>query len=257
MILVPPHSLHGFKGKDSGFWAVSIQFNGKALYEDIENPNVVFQPNQTTNKKTNPAAEILAENDSFLEVYKKSRLIKLVTSNVIQEKDVRERVLDCLQIWSDMFQNLLHLRIATTKSHTQKKIALEHLEEELGHNDNLRKQRNSPHRPIWDPVFISSMEWFRQQMIEKDDLAKTLLMHIVLEGSGEIFHSQAAAVFSNIPHFQEHGEDDGGHVSMGIELLNQATPKEVQELRELLAQGWNMITLLCNSIADIAESGRV
>jgi hypothetical protein len=55
-------------------------------------------------------------------------------------------------------------------------------------------------------------------------------------------------------HFQEHGEDDGNHVNMGIELLNQASPKEIEELREPLSEGWNMITLLCDRFADIARA---
>lgn len=218
---------------------------------------MVFQSNKLKNEAKSPSKEILKYNKKYLENYKISRLIKLVNSPLIKELDVRERLLDCLQIWSDMFQNLLHLRIATTVEPTQKKIALEHLVEELGHNDNFRKQRKANHQPIWDASFMSVMEWFRHQMFYKSDLVKTLLMHIVLEGSGKIFHSEAAAVFSEMPHFQEHGEDDADHVAMGIEILNQATPKEVNELREVLNKGWSMITLLCDHIADIAESKRV
>lgn len=250
MVLVPPHSLHGFKGTNDGFWALSIQFNGKALYEDALQPNVVFKAQETINAK--PADVLLKDNESYLESFRNSRLLSLINSPSINQPEVRERLLDCLQTWSDMFQDLLHIRVAMTLDPAHKKIALEHLVEELGHNNNLRNQRHANHSPIWDAAFLSTMEWFRHQMLYKNDMVKTLLMHIVLEGSGEIFHSEASHVFASMPHFQEHGEDDGSHVSMGIELLNQASSKEIEELRETLSEGWGMITLLCDRFADIA-----
>ncbi|MCS3839331.1 quercetin dioxygenase-like cupin family protein [Pseudomonas sp. JAI111] len=250
MVLVPPHSRHGFKGTNDGFWALSIQFNGKALYENTLQPNVDFKAQETVNAK--PADGLLKDNEGYLESFRNSRLLSLINSPSIDQPEVRERLLDCLQTWSDMFQNLLHIRVAMTLDPAHKKIALEHLVEELGHNNNLRNQRHATHSPIGDAAFLSTMEWFRHQMLYKNDMVKTLLMHIVLEGSGEIFHSEAARVFTSMPHFQEHGEDDGSHVSMGIELLNQASPKEIEELRETLSEGWNMITLLCDRFADIA-----
>lgn len=83
-------------------------------------------------------------------------------------------------------------------------------------------------------------------------MVRTLLMHVVLEGSGEIWHREAARAFPDIPHFEEHGEDDGHHVSMGIDLLDRANPTEIHELREALGEGWTMITRLCDRIASIA-----
>lgn len=252
MVLVPPHSLHGFKGTHEGFWALSIQFNGQALYEDTKRPNVVFKPQETD--PVRPADALLSDNEAYLDGFKNSRLLSLVNSPSIDQPEVREKLLDCLQTWSDMFQDLLHIRVAMTRDPAHKKIALEHLLEELGHNDNLRNQRDAHHSPVSDAAFHSTMEWFRHQMLYKSDMVKTLLMHVVLEGSAEIFHSEAARVFASMPHFREHGEDDGSHVSMGIELLNQASPKEIKELRETLSEGWNMITLLCDRFSDIACS---
>ena len=39
---------------------------------------------------------------------------------------------------------------------------------------------------------------------------------------------------------------------MGIDLLDRATQAEIRELREALAEGWKMITQLCDRIASIA-----
>ncbi|MDU8647223.1 AraC family ligand binding domain-containing protein [Pseudomonas syringae group sp. 26L6] len=250
MVLVPPHALHGFKGTQNGFWALSIQFNGKALYEDTSRPSVVFKSQESDTAK--PADVLLRDNQAYLDSFKNSRLLSLINSPSIDQPQVREKLLDCLQTWSDMFQDLLHIRVAMTLDQAHKKIALEHLIEELGHNNNLRLQRNTNPSPVSDAAFHSTMEWFRHQMLYKSDMVKTLLMHVVLEGSGEIFHSEAARVFAGMPHFQEHGEDDGHHVSMGIALLNDASPREVEDLRVALSEGWEMITLLCDRFADIA-----
>ena len=247
MILVPGDSWHGFEGTRDGFWALSIQFNGKALYEDAEKPNAVF-----AGEVPNPAAVLLADNEKYLQQFGTSNLLRLIDDPSFDDPHVRERLLDCQQTWSDVFQDLLHLRVAMTTDTAHKQVALDHLVEELGHNDNLRNQRGSAHAPVTDETFVSTMEWFRHQMLYRSDMVRTLLMHVVLEGSGEIWHREAARAFPAIPHFQEHGEDDGEHVSMGIDLLDRATPAEIRELREALAEGWKMITQLCDRIAAIA-----
>ncbi|MEN0137598.1 MAG: cupin [Rhodococcus sp. (in: high G+C Gram-positive bacteria)] len=247
MILVPGDSWHGFEGTQDGFWALSIQFDGKALYEDADKPNAVF-----ASEVPNLAAVLLEDNEKYLQEFGTSNLLRLIDDPAFDDPRVRERLLDCQQTWSDVFQDLLHLRVAMTTDVAHKQVALDHLVEELGHNDNLRNQRGSEHAPVTDATFVSTMEWFRHQMLYRSDMVRTLLMHVVLEGSGEIWHREAARAFPSIPHFQEHGDDDGEHVSMGIDLLDRATPAEIRELREALAEGWKMITQLCDRIASIA-----
>ncbi|WP_249353867.1 cupin domain-containing protein [Rhodococcus sp. USK13] len=247
MILVPGDSWHGFEGTRNGFWALSIQFNGKALYEDVDNPNAMFAA-----AESGPAVVILEDNEKYLEQFRNSSLLRLIDTSSMTDPGVRERLLDCQQTWSDVFQDLLHLRVAMTTDPQHKHVALDHLVEELGHNNNLRQQRNSSHSPVSDATFVSTMDWFRQQMLCRSDMVRTLLMHVVLEGSGEVWHREAARAFPGIPHFQEHGEDDGHHVSMGIDLLDRANPTEIHELREALGEGWTMITRLCDRIASIA-----
>jgi hypothetical protein len=187
-----------------------------------------------------------------LEEFRTSKLLRLIDDPSLADHDVRNRLLDCQQSWSDVFQDLLHLRVAMTTDPEHKHVALDHLVEELGHNNNLRKQRQSRHRPIADPMFVSTMDWFRDQMLYRSDMVRTLLMHVVLEGSGEIWHREAARAFPDLPHFEDHGEDDGAHVTMGLDLLNRASLTEIDELREALAEGWAMITQLCDRIAFIA-----
>lgn len=247
IVLVPTDTWHGFEGTHNGFWALSIQFNGQALYENADGPNVVFAP-----ADVRPTDQLVEDNKKYLEEFSTSKLLRLVDDPLLGDRYVRERLLDCLQTWSDVFQDLLHLRVALTSDPEHKNVALDHLVEELGHNVNLRNQRQSAHSPVTDPTFLSTMNWFREQMLYRSDMVRSLLMHVVLEGSGEIWHREAARAFPDMPHFQEHGEDDGDHVTMGLDLLNSASPAEIEELRDALEEGWKMITQLCDSIASIA-----
>lgn len=247
IVLVPSDTWHGFEGTHLGFWALSIQFNGQALYENADEPNVAFTP-----AESHPADQLLEDNKNYLEEFRTSKLLRLIDDPSLADHDVRERLLDCQQTWSDVFQDLLHLRVAMTMDPEHKHVALDHLVEELGHNNNLRNQRQSRHRPVTDPTFLSIMDWFREQMLYRSDMVRTLLMHVVLEGSGEIWHRNAARAFPDLPHFEDHGEDDGDHVTMGLDLLNRASLTEIEELREALAEGWKMITQLCDRIAFIA-----
>ena len=247
IVLVPSDTWHGFEGTHLGFWALSIQFNGQALYENADGPNVVF-----TRGESHPADQLLEDNKKYLEEFRTSKLLRLIDDPSLADHAVRNRLLDCQQSWSDVFQDLLHLRVAMTMDPEHKHVALDHLVEEIGHNNNLRNQRRSRHRPVMDPTFLSTMDWFREQMLYRSDMVRTLLMHVVLEGSGEIWHREAARAFPDLPHFQDHGEDDGDHVTMGLDLLNRASLTEIEELREALADGWKMITQLCDRIAFIA-----
>lgn len=199
-----------------------------------------------------PVDQLLVDNEKYLKAFTNSRLLKLIKAPSIEDPAVREKLLDCQQIWSDAFQDLLHLRVAMTLDPEHKKVALEHLLEEFGHNNNLRSQRESIESPVSDELFESTMDWFKHQMLYKSDMARTVLMHVVLEGSGEIWHREATRVFADMPHFQEHGEHDGDHVTMGMDLLKDASTSEIQELRVILDEGWKMITLLCDRIAEIA-----
>jgi hypothetical protein len=79
-------------------------------------------------------------------------------------------------------------------------------------------------------------------------------MHLVLESSGEVFHSAAASVFDDMVHFREHGENDGVHADYGILLLKQASPTQLDGLVKVLENGWHMITALCDRMAALARA---
>lgn len=250
MVMVPAGGLHGFRAVDEGFWALSIQFNGAALYEDLAAPRVAFEEF----RKRDPVEQLLARNAEHIGMYRTSDIMLLLQDEAIRSDAVREVLLDCLQTWSDYFQSLLHLRFALTKDSEHKRVALDHLEEEMGHNENLRAQRSNCNTHPWDAAMQSAMTWFKQAMLSGTDMERTLLMHLVLESSGEVFHAAATSVFGDMAHFREHGEDDGAHADYGIQLLKKAPPAHLDGLDKVLENGWNMMTALCDRMAALARA---
>ena len=53
---------------------------------------------------------LLENNKVLIKEYESNLLIQLLKSNLIQEKQVRERLLDCIQVFSDYFQKVVMLR---------------------------------------------------------------------------------------------------------------------------------------------------
>lgn len=251
IVMVPSHVPHGFRGTGSGYWALSIQFNGQALYEDPEHPNAAFHGD---GEQPALVDELLAANEEYVKQFQDSTLLRLLDEPAIKDADVVNRLLDCQQAWSDVFQDLLHLRVALSEDPAHKEVALDHLREELGHNNNLREQRGGTQQPVSDAEFDAAMQWFKSEMLHRSDMVRTLLMHLVLEASGEVWHREASRVFVDLPHFRDHGEDDGDHVLLGLDLLRGAGAADAVELRKSLREGWQMITLLCDRIAAFATA---
>lgn len=250
-ILVPAGCLHGFKGHTGGFWALSIQFSGVALYENPERPRVRFE----TDCVNGPATRVLASNGNHIERFRRSSLMSLLSSTPIEDADVRCRLLSCLQTWSDAFQVLLHLRAALTGDVDHGRLAASHAAEEMGHNDNLKEQRHSECDVGWDSHLQGSIAWFKYQMVAASDLERTVLMHMVLEASGAVFHQKAAQIFVDMPHFSEHAEDDMLHAECAAALIGRATTAQLLGIELILARGWSMMIALCDRMAEIALSG--
>jgi quercetin dioxygenase-like cupin family protein len=250
-VLVGSGCLHGFRGTGEGFWGLSMQFNGSAFYDQPHTPRIAFEASSAR-----PVERLLARNDARILGFAQSQLVALVNDPDELDVTTRERLLDCLQTWSDFFQRLLHLRAALTVDHDQQRVAVQHLTEELGHNDNLRKQRGGAFVACNDAVLQAAMHWFKHAMMVGSDYERTLLMHLVLEASGEIFHEQASAAFGDMPHFREHGEDDGDHAAYGVDLLRRAPAASLPGLETTLETGWDMMILLCDRMAQLATPDR-
>jgi quercetin dioxygenase-like cupin family protein len=249
IVVVPPGARHGFVGDDpAGFWALSVQFEGSGLYEDPEAPRVAFEASGSV-------ALVIEENQRFMKLFECGSLVELARSCAgSDDAALREGLLDSLQPWSDAFQRLIAQRAAAEGDPVLGGLAWEHLKEELGHNRLLARSRSGRESAEWDPVVASVAAWFAERMSVASSVERTVLAHLVLEGSGLVFHQAAGKSFPGSAYFSEHSENDVEHLDMGYRALAGRTDWSVDQVFEILRQGWAMMTLLCDRIADRARA---
>lgn len=198
---------------------------------------------------------LLENNKIFVTEYTNNRLMKLIKSDDVKEKNVRKRLLDCIQVFSDYFQKVVMLRYVFCDNSKFLSVAQLHLTEEYGHNISLKQDRE--HRPtVWDPILESTSSWFAWKMFTLDEEEKTVLVHLVLEASAQIFFTQAHQVmeqYQETEYFKIHRDADEQHEQMGIDLLKELTVEKYQRLQKILSQGWAILNTACNQIALLIQ----
>lgn len=252
---IPPYNKHGFIGRGKrGFWGLSIQFEGLGLYENREAPRVHFFADKELEQPS--GFDLLLQDQHHHEsVYRRFVLLNLLKSPYMKEPAVQERLLEVLNHWGNWFQRILFARAAVGGQKKFQDIAEDHIREEAGHNKNLFVQRGSKPIDLWDPILEAAASWFYEKMHSASDAERTILVHFVLEGSGEIFHLEAGKVFPHMDHFRLHGEVDDEHFAMGCRVLQETPGLDFEALRETLRQGWGMMEVLCNRMAYLAKHG--
>jgi hypothetical protein len=248
IVVVPPGARHGFVGTGpTGFWALSIQFEGTGLYEDPDNARVSFVGDRAD------IATIRAENDKYMRAYEGNALVRLIRDIDTQPVGVRESLLDHLQGWSNAFQRIIAARVVGEGDSPARALADEHLTEEVGHHRLLAAIRDGRDVP-WDPVIAGVSSWFLDRMATGSSVERTVLAHLALEGSGMIFHAAGVHAFASSEYFRLHDGADAEHLEMGYRELSERRDWTVEQVSAALRQGWQMMELLCDRIADRARS---
>jgi hypothetical protein len=244
VVAVPEGAVHGFVGEEpAGFWALSLQFEGDGLYEDPASPRVQFEGPGTV-------AQVIEENQRQMEAFGRSALVELARLCASTDRaDLRSRLLDHLQPWSEEFQHMIAQRAAAERDPTLLLLARDHLETELGHNQLLAQSRRGRVSGEWDPVVAAVAAWFVDRMGAASTVERTVLAHLVLEGSGLVFHQAAHQAFPDSGYFAQHSEADEEHLRMGYQALAQRADWTLDQVSEVLDQGWRMMTLLGDRIA--------
>jgi quercetin dioxygenase-like cupin family protein len=249
-VLVPAGALHGFVGSDpAGFWALSLQFEGRALYADPDCPRTVFA--SRSEPVGSPAAVdlLLRAQERYQARYRENPLVRLVQSERASDPTVRGRLLSYLAAWSNAFQRVLFARAAHQADAACQDLAERHLASEIGHNWRLAADAQPA---AWDPILAAACSWFVDRAETVSPVERVVLVHFALEGSGEIFHREAAQRYPDSPHFTIHAAEDGDHFAMGIGVLRRRPDLRAEPLRRTLAEGWDMIELLSRRIAELA-----
>jgi quercetin dioxygenase-like cupin family protein len=253
IVAIPRARKHGFIGKGlDGFSGLSVQFEQRGLYEDTSSPLVQFvKEGHSTFDKLRKA------NQQHLNTFKNNPLFDLMRDGSLSNIKRQRIFFDCFQVFSDYFQKMLMNRISFTDSKTYLTLFEEHLEEEFGHNRQLRNDRGS-RIAIWDPVLEATSGWFATKMLTLDNLEKIILVHMVVETSACVFYETLKPAVDidtdtdNNKHLAMHFSNiDDSHANLGADHLKQATPMDFSRLSLIQTQGWDMLNAAFRRIADI------
>jgi quercetin dioxygenase-like cupin family protein len=254
-LLVPQRRPHGFIGlAPNGFWGLSIQFDSRGLYEDIEDPWATFIPREnSTGTAESQVEELFKKNEEYMERFDKHRLFVLVKNGLLNNPVARRKFLDCFQVWSNYFQKMVLSRVVTLQDPAFEELAWAHLTEELGHNRDLAKSRPDL-QPVFDPILEGVCSWFASKVGAISDIEKVVLVHLVVEASAVYFYKHVQpAMSANTAknHFDKHKTDDEAHVAMGYDFLRKVTTADWPRLFEIQRQGWAMLMSVMGRVADL------
>jgi hypothetical protein len=203
-----------------------------------------------------PSLSLLLENNkTFANEYENNPLMQLIKSDSMKEKSMREQLLDCIQVFSDYFQKVVMLRYVFCDNPKFFSISHQHLNEEYGHNVALKQDRH--HRSaVWNPILEATSSWFAWKMLTLDGEEKTVLVHLVLETSAQLFFKQAHQImdrYKETQYFKVHFAADEQHEQMGIALLQGLTAEKYQRLRDIQSQGWSVLNAACEQITSLVQ----
>jgi quercetin dioxygenase-like cupin family protein len=254
-LLVPQRRPHGFVGlAPNGFWGLSIQFDSRGLYEDIEDPWATFLADEHgTGDAGSQVEQLFKKNEEYMERFDKHRLFVLVRNGLLENPESRKRFLDCFQVWSNYFQKMILNRVVTLQDPSFEELAWLHLTEELGHNRDLAKGR-SDLQPVFDPVLEGVCAWFPSKIGAISDLEKVVLVHLVVEASAVFFYKHvrpAMGTSDGKKHFDSHKGADEAHVEMGYEFLRKTSSADWPRLFDIQRQGWAMLMAVMGRVADL------
>ena len=197
---------------------------------------------------------LLKKNQYYVEKYNENMLMKFIYGNQTSNTEMRRRLLDGIQVFSNYFQKVVALRNVFSETPKFCEVTEEHLAEELGHNLALMKDRGN-RDCAWDAVLDATSAWFTWKMFVLNDEEKTVLIHLVLETSANVFFRQAHKVMSHYGetnYFKIHSEADDKHEQMGKVLLKNLSQEKYARLLEVQKQGWDMLNAMCKRIAELA-----
>lgn len=257
ILLVPQRKPHGFIGlPPNGFWGLSIQFDSRGLYENIEDPWATFlaEKQMSVTAEGSVIEKLFKKNEEYMERFDKHRLFALVHNGLLNDPKARKKFLDCFQVWSNFFQKMVLTRVVSLQHAAFEELAWLHLVEELGHNRSLAKDRGTDLQSIFDPVLEATCAWFPWKTGLISDAEKVVLVHLVVEASATYFykHIRPAMAGTNAKeHFDDHNIMDQAHVAMGYTFLRKLTLNDWSRLFEIQREGWAMLMAVMGRIADL------
>lgn len=196
---------------------------------------------------------LMERNEQYISRFKQNALMLVIKSADMQDKAKREKLLDCIQVFSNYFQKAVQLRSVLTDHPAYLRVAEQHLREEFGHHLDLARDRKY-RPPVWDPVLEAASAWFAWKMMTLDNEERTLIIHLVMESSANVFFIEANKVmraYGETDYFDIHAELDEGHEQMGEALLKNHASDKYKRLCVVQQQAWDMLNTVCERIAQL------
>lgn len=200
---------------------------------------------------TAPLQTVAARNDQHVRAYRSSSLIGLL-QDPATPGPVKDAVIVHVTPWSNAFQRMINTRAAFETDPQLKALALEHQEEEVGHNEILAESHESARTSSWDPVVEAGAAWFVEQFRTLPGVQRVVLAHLVLEAGSLTFSNAGSLAFPGNSYFALHDEADLEHIEMGYRLLDERQDWQVDDVLVLLDRAWQIITMVSDRIAELA-----
>jgi hypothetical protein len=173
-VLVRSGHAHGFVGgSPSGFWGLSLQFEARGLYEDLDDPWVSFKDHESHNVDNSTCAsltELLARNRELADRFAKVRIFAAAERGGLDDGGAKSRLLDCIQVWLRHVQE--HPRAMPASAAAD--AAITALNAALAHGDR---------RPIRDPGLEALCSWFLWKAGSMNTAERVVLSSLVLDAA--------------------------------------------------------------------------
>lgn len=195
---------------------------------------------------------IARHNEQRQREYESSELIRLLTDENTSD-ETKKAVLTYLQPWSNAFQRMISARVTFETDPELRALALEHQQEEIGHDAILARSRTDDERVVWDPVIEAGASWFVDQFAVLPGVQRAVLAHLALEAGSLVFSQAGTRAFPDDEYFALHDEADVEHLEMGYQVLRQRTDWAVADLVTVLDRAWQVITVVSDRIAECAR----
>ncbi|MEU8632221.1 hypothetical protein AB0C38_08645 [Amycolatopsis sp. NPDC048633] len=199
---------------------------------------------------------VARHNEQRQREYGASELIRLLTDASTSD-ETKKAVLTYLQPWSNAFQRMISARVTFESDPELRALALEHQEEEIGHDKILARSRADDRQLVWDPVIEAGASWFVDQFAILPGVQRAVLAHLALEAGSLVFSQAGTRAFPDDEYFDLHDEADVEHLEMGYELLRRRGDWTVEDVVAVLDRAWQVIGVVSDRIAECARRDTV
>lgn len=249
VIVVPPTSRHLFVGAGlEGCCALSVEVAGQEGPNDT--PDAARLTSEGARVPPRALGALLAFNDERAAEYEDGALFAFVDGSSVRDAGRRRRLLDAIRLWSDFDRRVVLLRALLSEDPELRALA-----EQLEHGTELAPDGGQTLRAAWDPVLELGASWFAWKTSTLDGPARTALANLVLEAGARAFQARARRAlspFGEDGHLGAYDDDDVVDVEMALAPLEDLDDARYAHLTTVVREGWDMLTLVCDRMADLA-----